>query len=815
MWTALAHNIIKYRLPLFILIGLITIFMGYHARNVEMSYDFKGTVPDTDEEAIIYKQFRDSFGEDGNVVALGVEDSSIYKYQNFIEFRALSQRIQAVNGVKGVISIPDLQIIFRDTVERQFVLRKVFPDSIGNQQVLDSLLTLTSRQMFYKGQLWNPVNGATLMLVTIDKEVLNSSERINLTNTLIELGDSFNQQTGIKIRYAGLPFVRSVIAGQVSKELQLFLLLSVLVTGIIMLLFFRSLRAVIFPLIIIAVVVIWVLGTIELLGFKITLLSGLIPPVIVVIGIPNSIYLINKFHQEFARHGNKMKAISVVIRKVGIATLITNVTTAIGFLVLLSTDIVILREFGIVAGINVMATFLVSIILLPGVFSWMPAPSVKHLKHLKIGSLSKFLSFLDLMVHRRRPVIYITTAFFVVFSLVGMSKIHTVSFMVDDIPEDSNIQKDLDWLEANFSGIMPLEIVVDLGKRFTAGTDLGKLQRIDRFEKFLEEQQDISKPISLVSFIKALRQAYYYGSPNQFVLPAGPDLQRFASYLQGNEQSENPLLNSFIDSTRQKLRISMQVADIGSDKMDSLVNQVILPQVDSIFSAPIRGDTLKVIVTGTTPLFIKGNKFLVRNLKYSLALAFMLIAVTMGLLFANFRMIVISLIPNIIPMMITAALMGYFGIPLKPSTVLIFSITFGISVDYSIHFLAKYRQELHARKFFVPIAVSNSILEVGKSMVYTSIILFAGFVIFAGSSFGGTIALGTLTSTTLVIAMLTNLTLLPALIMTFDRGKYNENEHLLIEQFEGFYTEDEDEEIDMKQLKINEDKGKSDTESSI
>ena len=771
-----------------------------------MSYDFKGTVPDIDPEAVIYQQFRAEFGEDGNVVALGVEDSAIYKFENFVAFTALSEKIKQVNGVRGVISIPDLKIIYRDTTQRQFVLREVFPGVLNNQQELDSLLEVTSKQIFYKGQLWSPENGATIMLITIDKDVLNSSERINLTKSLIVLGDEFQEQTGIKTRYAGLPFVRSVIAGQVSKELQLFLLLSVIVTGIIMLLFFRSVRAVIFPLIIIAVVVIWVLGTIALFGFKITLLSGLIPPVIVVIGIPNSIYLINKYHQEFARHGNKLKAISVVIRKVGIATLITNITTAIGFLVLLSTDIVILREFGIVAGINVMATFLVSIILLPGVFYWMPAPTVKHLKHLKINSLSKLLSFFDLLVHRRRPVIYISTAAVVIFSLVGMSKIHTVSFMVDDIPEESSIKKDLDWFEENFSGIMPLEIVVDLGKRFTAGADLGKLQLIDRLESFLEEQKDISKPISLVSFIKALRQAYYNGSPNQFVLPARPDLQRFAAYLPGSDQSDNPLLNSFIDSTRQKLRISMQVADIGSDKMDSLVSLVIRPQIDSLFSSPVRGDTLKATITGTTPLFIKGNKFLVRNLKFSLALAFLLIAVTMGLLFSNFRMIVISLIPNIIPMMITAALMGYFNIPLKPSTVLIFSITFGISVDYSIHFLAKYRQELHARRFFVPIAVSNSILEVGKSMVYTSIILFAGFVIFAGSSFGGTIALGTLTSTTLVIAMLTNLTLLPALIMTFDRGKYKEGQHLLIEQVEGFYTEDQDEEINMSQLKIRNEK---------
>lgn len=778
--------------------------MGYHARKVEMSYDFRGTVPDHDPEAIIYKEFREVFGEDGNVVALGVQDSLVYQLEYFNRFRDLSKNIRRIHGVREVISIPDMRIIFRDTASRQFVLREVITsDEIKTQEELDSLLHVANRQVFYQGQLWNPNNGATIMLITIEKEVLNSSDRLTLTQALIETGTAFEKDTGIKVRFAGLPFVRSVVAGQVSKELQVFLLLSVIVTGVIMLLFFKSFRAVIFPLTIIAVVVVWVLGTIELLDFKITLLSGLIPPVIVVIGIPNSIYLINKYHQEFARHGNKLKAISIVIRKVGLATLITNLTTAIGFLVLLTTDIVILREFGIVAGINVMATFIVSIILLPGVFMWMPPPSTKHLKHLSISALSKLLSFLDIMVHRRRPVIYLSAAVLVIFSLVGMSKVHTVSFMVDDIPEESAIKKDLEWFEANFSGIMPLEIVVDLGKRFTAGADLPKLQRIDRFERFLEEQKDISKPISLVSFMKALRQAYYNGSPSQYVLPAGPDLQRFASYLPGSQEANNPLLNSFIDSTRQKFRISMQVADIGSDKMDSLVNQVIRPQIDSILSySPIRGDTLRATITGTTPLFIQGNKFLVRNLKFSLLLAFLLIAVTMGLLFSNFRMIVISLIPNIIPMMITAGLMGYFGIPLKPSTVLIFSITFGISVDYSIHFLAKYRQELHARKFFVPIAVSNSILEVGKSMVYTSIILFAGFVIFTGSSFGGTIALGTLTSTTLLIAMLTNLTLLPSLIMTLDRGKYKEDEHVLIEQFEGFYTEDQDEEIDTTQLKV-------------
>ena len=247
------------------------------------------------------------------------------------------------------------------------------------------------------------------------------------------------------------------------------------------------------------------------------------------------------------------------------------------------------------------------------------------------------------------------------------------------------------------------------------------------------------------------------------------------------------------------MRISLKIADIGSIRMDSLINNVIEPKKDQIFS-----DTeLTAKITGTTPLFIKGNKFLIENLKFSFLLAFIIISLIMAALFQNIKMIIISLIPNIIPLLITAAIMGYSGIPLKPSTAIIFSIAFGISVDYSIHFLAKYRQELFANKFFVPVAVSNSLRETGTSMIYTSIVLFFGFVIFAASEFGGTVALGFLTSTTLFIAMIANLVVLPSLLLAFDDGKRKKDAHPLIE-FEGFYHEAEDEEIDLTQIKVSE-----------
>ncbi|MEQ8423948.1 MAG: MMPL family transporter, partial [Cyclobacteriaceae bacterium] len=679
MWTRLAHFIIKFRLPLVILIGLITVFMGYHARNAEMSYDFRGTVPANDPEQIFFTEFREQFGEDGNIVAVGLKDSAIYQYQNFELLRKFCEEVKQMTGVNDVISLPQIKQIEKDTAKTQFILTDVFPGKITSQSQLDSLLLEAQKQKFYIGQIVNEENGAIAILISIHKDVLNSSKRIGLTDQIVEAGEVFSKSTGIKLHYAGLPFVRSVITSQVGQELKIFLAVSVVITGIILLVFFRSVRAVIFPLIVIGIIVVWVLGSIALFGFKISLLSGMIPPIIVVIGIPNAIYLMNKYHTEFASHGNKILAISRVVRKVGLATFLTNLTTAIGFLVLLTADITILREFGIVAGINVMATFVVSLILIPGVFSWMPPPSAKHLKHLDVKIFDRALGAVDLLVHRHRIVIYFVAAAAVIFAVIGMLRLHSVSFMVDDLPEESVVKKDLIFFEENFSGVMPLEIVLNTGKR-RGVIDVKNLRKVDELETYLAEQKDISNPVSLVSFVKAAKQAFYNNNPDRYALPDNRERGFILRYMRGQSDSSG-LFKSFVDSTMQTMRISMQVADVGSDKMDSLVNQVIQPKIDSVFA-----DTeITATITGTTPLFIKGNKFLIANLRGSLLLAFGLIAITMGLLFANPRMIIISLIPNFIPMMLTAAIMGYFGIPLKPSTVLIFSITFGISVDYSIH----------------------------------------------------------------------------------------------------------------------------------
>lgn len=799
MWSKLPHIVLKYRLILIISLVAVTAFMGFMARDVQLAFNFNTAVPTTDENYIYFQEFKESFGEDGNILVIGVKDSALYELENFNAYRDLSQNISDIEGITNVISLAKLQNVVKNTENRSFDLEPLMPEEPTSQDELDSLLDEALNLKFYTGQLLNPDNGATLILINMEREILNSPGRNVIVRDIEEMGQSFSQETGIQLHYSGMPFVRTIMQKKTSDELRLFIILSLVITAVILFLFFRSWVSVVVPLIVISVVVVWVLGTVGILNYKITVLTGLIPSIIVVIGIPNAVYLINKYHQEFVKHNNKIKALSRMVRKIGLVTFITNCTTAIGFLVLLTTDIKLLKEFGLVAGINILVTFIVSIILIPGILSYLPAPKGDQLKHLQFKIVGRFLVLLDLLVHRHRYRVFAFTAIIVTVAVIGVTKLYSVSYMVDDIPEESTLKQDLYFFEDNFSGVMPLEIIIDFG-RPKSTINARNLRKVDRLESALEPLENVSTPVSIVSFAKAVRQAFYNGNERFYGLPSPSDRNVILTYL-SNQSDDANLLNSFVDSTGQVMRVSLKIADVGSNKMDSLINYAIQPEIDKVFGEDENVDTA---VTGSTLLFVKGNQFLIENLRLSLLLAFAIIAVIMAILFANVRMIIISMIPNFIPLVMTAGIMGYFGIPLKPSTALIFSIAFGISVDDSIHFLAKYRQELFAKKFFVPIAISNSIKETGSSMLYTSIILFFGFVIFVFSDFGGTVALGLLTSLTLFFAMFTNLTLLPALLMVFDSGKRNINLHPLIEHYE-FYIEDEDEEIDTENLLIKKD----------
>ncbi|MFN6944182.1 MAG: efflux RND transporter permease subunit [Cytophagaceae bacterium] len=795
MWFKISSIIIKNRLWLVIFTLLVTCFMAYKAKDIELTYDFVKVLPQNDPDLIYFNDFKEKYGEDGNLMVVGIKDSAIYSLEKFNHFYDLNQRLSENEGINNVASLARMQEMVRHPEEKRFILEDIFTQRPQTQKELDSLLTIAKNQKFYEGLLLNESNGSVLIALSINPDVLNSSKRQQLVDDILADCKEFNDQTGIETHYAGLPFVRATMVNNVSSEFQLFLTLAVIVTSIILFFFFRSFFAVGLTFLIITITVLWTMGTIVLLDYKMTLLTGILPALIIVIGIPNCIYMYNKFHQEYKKHGNKTKAVSRIIQKIGQLTLMTNTTTAIGFLVLIFTNVSILQEFGLVAGIISLCTFFITIMVIPSLLFFLPAPNTNQLKHLDFGLLRKINFSLEHVVLRYRPFIYLGATMILIVAFFGISKMKAISFMVDDLPEHSTVKKDLAFFEENFNGIMPLEIVVDMGKS-KAIKSLSNLKKLEEAEQYLNSLEEVSPPISILNVLKGATQAFYSGDPDKYRLPNNREMPFIMQYF-GKEEQENKTIQSFLDSTGQVVRFTAKVADIGTKDMKYLVEEEINPNLTRIFEGT--GFTFKV--TGTTLLFLKGNQYLINGLTSSLLFAFALISLLMAMQFKSIKMVLISLIPNVIPLLITMGIMGIFNIPLKPSTALIFSIAFGISVDDTIHYLSKYKQELKHYKGNVLQAVTRSLEEVGTSMIYTSIVLFCGFVIFAWSDFGGTVALGILTSITLLFAMLTNLTILPALLLTFNRGN-NNNLFPIVKKHSRFHMEEDDLELDISRLKI-------------
>lgn len=773
MWLRIADFILRFRLPLLITLFVLTAFMGYMGRQTQMSYEFIRAVPESNPEMQYFREFQANFGIDDNFFALGINDSSLYELDNFLAFSQMVKKIGELEGVGRMLALPTLPYIELKKVglKRKFSSRPLFEQNPTTQAELDSIVREFRKIKFYENQLLNPETGATMAVASIEEATLNSQARIGLVRQIEKHGMRFTEQTGIELHYAGLPYVRTKSTTKVKAELNIFLAVSVLITALVLFFFFRSFAPVFYPLLVIGMVVVWTLGTMAILNYKISMLTGLLPSILVVIGIPNCVYLMNKYHQEYRKTFDQHQALRQMIRRIGAVTLITNATTATGFLVLISTNIPALQEFGVVAGINIFHTFLISIIFIPAAFSYLPAPRDSQMQHLHLPVVSNLLKLFHHLIIKRRLAVYLVTGLAVVLATIGLWQLRPLSFMVDDLPDDSKVVEDLRFFEANFQGVMPLEVVVDLGKP-QAYRLFRKIKTVEELETAIEEKGYLSSSLSLTKFYKAVQQARYNYAEGYFVLPKNQrEHMTISSNYERAVRSGEPtvqFLENFIDSTRQYMRLSYKVADVGSERLNEIIEDELRPLIDEKLSADT---TMKAHITGTTRLFIQGNEYLIESLSTSLLLACFIVAIIMGALFRNLRVVIISLIPNLVPLIATAGLMGYFGVPLKPSTALIFSIAFGISVDDSIHFLAKFRQEMLINGFNRSRAIAISLKETGTSMIYTSVILFAGFVIFVGSDFGGTVALGWLTSTTLLIAMFTNLILLPVLLSTFGIGK--------------------------------------------
>ncbi len=805
MWVSIARFILRNRLAIILVLGGLTVFFGYYAQKAELSYEAPNLLPDHDTTAVEYKNFKKRFGQDGAVMVIGISDTSLYTVKNFNAWYDLGDHLKDAIGVKAVLSVARLQTLVKNDSLQKFENFPILSRKPQTQAEVDSIKIVIKALPFYKGIIYNDTAQTTLMAITFDNKLLNTKDRLWMVDSIKAQVEKFIAATNIEVHYSGMPYIRTAVARKIQSEMTLFMVLALIVTAIILMLFFRSFLPVIFSLIVVFIGVIWSVGILVLFGYHISVLTGLIPPLLIVIGVPNCILLLNKYHTEFKLHGNKIRALSRSIEKVGISLFMANITTSIGFAVFCSTDSKVLFEFGLISSMSVMLTYLISLMLVPIVFSLLPSPSVKHIKHLQSKRISAILQKVDYWVHHYRPRIYAIVIVLVVIAIYGTTKVLPLGYVVDDLPKKDPILVDLRYFEKNYNGVLPFEIAIDTKKPNGVFADGGRtLYKINKLQKLFLQDSVFSKAVSVVEGIKFFNQAYNDGDRKDYRLPGAMDLQKLADYAKSDAESKSSQFAAFIDSTKQYTRVSVQMKDIGSIELGKLLERL-KPRIDSVFNYDYEKNewlsadkNYKVVITGNSMIFLQGNKFLVKNLLESVLLAILLIAIVLYTLFMSPRMIFISVVPSLIPLVITAGIMGFFHIYIKPSTILVYSIAFGIASDGTLYFLTKYRQEMRNPHSSISKAVSLTIKETGVSMIYTAIILFCGFGIFSASSFGGTAALGILISVTLLIAYCSNLILLPCFLLSLEKRITNKTflQDPLIEVY------DEVDDINLDELEI-------------
>lgn len=763
MWKILVRLILRNRPGILIVIGILTVIMAWLGTGVKLSYDNSRILPSDDPAIIEYESFKKRFGEDGSVFVIGVTNPDMFKLNEFNAWYNLTYDMTRIDGVEGVTSIAKAADIVKNESLRQYDFPPLVSRKPVSQAEADSLKEKILSTKFYEGLLFNPKTHTYLLAVTLNKKRLNDKSRLLITDNIVERANAYALLTGHQLHYSGLPYIRSVMARKVQNELFLFIFLSILVAAIVLFLFFRSFKVVFSSLVVVAISIIFTVGLIGLFGFKITILTGVIPSLIVVIAIENCIYILNKYHWEYRQHGNKILGLSRVVQRIGFASLMVNTATATGFAAFILVSNQMLREFGIIAAISIMVEYVLCILLLPIMFSYMKPPSEKHLKHLDNKIFSSILEKIIHLIQYQRKWIFAIAGVLLVVGIIGTMTMRTSGKVVDDISTKNVLYKDLKFFEHQFGGVMPFEISVDTRKK-KGVMRLSTIQKIDELQEEILKNKEFSRPLSVAELAKFAKQAYFNGNPAMYSLPNSQEKNFVLSYFPRQAGGQKQMLNSFIDSTQRYTRISFQMADLSTNDINRLLDSI-RPKVAEIFPA----EDYDVQLTGNSLVYARGTEFLIKHLAESVLIAILFISLLMALMFSSIRMIAVSMLPNIIPLIITAAIMGFTGVPVKPSTIIVFSIALGISVDNAIQYLSRYRHELHVTGNDIGRSTINALREAGFSMIYTSIVLVLGFSVFMVSGFGGTQALGMLVSTTLFIAMFFNIMVLPSLLLVLDK----------------------------------------------
>ena len=766
MWNKIADYILKHRVLNLVITSILLIFFGLEAFKVKMGHNLANTLPENDSTMVVYRQFLDKYGPDGRAIFVGMCDEKLFELDHFQDYCDLNEKIREIPGVTECLSVTRVYNLVKNDSVKKFQLRQVVSRRPESQAEVDSIKEVIENLAMYDGLLFNSEKHSTMMLITLDDEHANLAVRRELTDALTILLNEYGNAHNVEMHVSGMPYIREMTTQKMVKEIVGFTALSILVAGLILYMFFRSWRPLVSVVTIVLLSVIYMFGIMALLDFDVTILTGVLPPLLIIIGVENSIFMLNKYHREYDVCHDKMQALKNVILRIGPANLLTNMTTAVSFASFIITRNGLLVPFGILASICIMLTYVMTMVLLPTFFSYQKKPEGKLVNYMNNPRINYIMDKVSVFVLSKKRYVYAVLAVLLTVCVIGALQISTSGRVVDDIAKNDKLYKDIMFFEENVGGVMPFEISIDTRKP-KGIMNAAFVRKVQQLEDTLALYPEFSEPLSIAEVVKFARQGFYNGKRDQFKIPSNNEFGFIIKYMPETKGGELPnIVTQYMDKEMQCTRVSVQMANVTTPEIDA-ISKSLKPQIDKIFPK----EKYDVVMTGSAMVTLQGTNYLIVNLSHSLLLAFIVIALLMTITFHKFKMVVISLIPNLIPLLFTAGVMGYCGIPLKMSTILVFSIALGISVDNTIHYLARYRLQMKMNNYDIKKSVMAAILETGPSMIYSASILICGFLIFAFSSFGGTKIVGFLVPFTLLIALITNILVLPALVLTFYRKK--------------------------------------------
>lgn len=746
----ISHNVFK-RIGYFSLsiIALLTLFFGYQIQNVTFNYNFEEFYPESDSDTEYFNSFRKTFESDNDFLLIVLENKSgVFDLDFLTEAEKYSKTIEKVDNVNFVRSL--------STEEETFIYAS---GTSGSRPYLDLEnidLKRDSTRVFKNNELINSLinekaNG--LMLFVKHEDLLSKAKSQKLVEDLNKITERYDFDN---VRIVGRTIGQEFYINTMITEMSTYVGLSMILVVAFLLVAFRSSWGLLVPQVVIIGSMVWIVGFMATVNEPLNILLTILPSIMFVVSMSDVIHLVSKYIELLREGKDKFTAIKTSFKEIGIATFLTSLTTAIGFFSLIFVNVTPIKSFGIYTGIGVLMAFVITFSTLPFLFYFTKTPKIVYQK--KSSFWLPLMRRAFVFTLRNRKWIPIFSVVLIAIFAYGITKIQTNNYIMDDVSENVQIKKDFNYVDNAFGGIRPFELAVELKDSNNSFWNVESLKQLEKVEDFLTKEYEVTLNLSLAQSIKILNRGANAGSEDAFKVPGSKrKIRQFKRILKIANQGE--LMSRIMDSTETLTRISGTIPDWGNiesgKKNEAFYNFIEESNLDNNFN---------FVVTGSAHLLDKNMRYMSTSLVAGLSFATLIVALIMGLLFKSIRMVFISMIPNIIPLIFIAGIMGYFGIDLKITTAIVFTISFGIAVDDTIHFLTKYKLELAKGKSKL-YALKRTYIDTGKAIVLTSAILCSGFLLLLLSDFMGTFYLGLMIFITLIFAVLGDLFFLPLLLI--------------------------------------------------